>query len=327
MSEKSGKGQSNSTITEFGFKPTRVLERSPTRARLGSTGKRKASESAGDLSNLPTYCCDISAEIGELKNLILENNNSVLNLTQQFSEFRLQMAGLSEDVNKLKIENSNLLATNTDLKIEISQLKTKQMDLVKKIDSIENRQRRDNVVFYNVPAENPTEAWSVSKIKIEDILKKANIVDVQIDRAHRIGKYSAGSAPIIAKIPGTTDRETILKSWKSLKELGISVSQDYSPEMRKKRALLNTFRKKAVQEGKIAKLRFDRLDINGEIYVCNDSVTDLINLKQSRKTDVTPNDSASNDITPSDNAQNNIVPNDIAPNNVVPNDPTTENVL
>lgn len=293
MSQSSENTGNSGNLSDFGFKPIRNLNRTPPRERSSSLSKRKAT-SPVDSPPLHAECCNTSKELQEIKLILLENTKSVNNLIQQVDEFKLQTAKLNEDINNLKTENMNLRAANADLTNTVKQLKAKQSEVTNKLEELENRQRRDNLVFYNVPAENVSESWETTKAKINEVFIKANLKHVKVDRAHRIGKSTTTPRPIIAKIPSYDDRNSILRSWKPLKELGISVSQDFSAEMRKKRSFLNSICKKAKQEGKNAKIRFDRLIVNGEVFICDESISDVIKIDSAPENVVNSSEGKSN---------------------------------
>lgn len=83
----------------------------------------------------------------------------------------------------------------------------------------------------------------------------------------------------VARITSTDQRNALLSKWKELKDLSIGISEDYSSSLRLKRRFLNNERKRALADGKTAKLKFDKLVINNETYICNSSCTELVKLK------------------------------------------------
>lgn len=187
-------------------------------------------------------------------------------------EERLEKFGST--VESLRSKTQEIEATVISQVGEISALKSQ-------VEMLENRQRRDNLIFFKVPSEQSKETWSQSKEKIQDLCRSVDLPNVNIDRAHRLGLSAPDRpSPIVAKIPNTEDRDSLLGKWKQLGDLGIGISQDFSAKTRLKRGLLNEARKEAVAQGKVARIKFDKLFINNEIFECDESISKIISVKK-----------------------------------------------
>lgn len=216
-------------------------------------------------SQLNSRLDDVKNEIAELKNWRISVENNLDQVIKRQEDFICEIEGANREIIRLQEVVDDQTAEITNLKADV--------------DGLENRQRRDNLVFYNVPSSSSTETWEESRRAIVDLCKNLNLHDIKIDRAHRIGKSSnTKTAPIVAKIWGTDARDSLLSKWKELKELSVGISEDFSTTLRAKRRFLNTERKRALAQGKSAKLKYDKLIVNDEIFVCNESCSELVKL-------------------------------------------------
>ena len=135
--------------------------------------------------------------------------------------------------------------------------------LRKKVDDLENRQRRNNVVFWGFPES--TEKEECKELITNFLQSEMNLDNVEIERAHRspMGKFNAQGErqdprPIHVKFLRYNDIEEVLRTApKALKEKlfkgrKIFISDDVSEAVRKDRKKLITLRNKLRDEGKFA---------------------------------------------------------------------------
>ena len=138
--------------------------------------------------------------------------------------------------------------------------------LERKIDDLENRSRRNNVVFWGFP-ESVEEPADCKKLISEFLETQMDLKNIEMDRAHRspMGKFNPntgrrGPRPIHVKFLRYSDREEVLRTApkalkdKRFKGQKIFVSDDVSESVRKDRKKLITLRNKLRNEGKFASL-------------------------------------------------------------------------
>ena len=151
---------------------------------------------------------------------------------------------LSKDTTELKNQHSTDM---THASNKMNFLETKTQDL-------EDRSRRNNLVFFGIPESSNTEDCDAI---ICDILHKTKILDDKdvhpglLERAHRLGRKKPGNnrpRPIIICCGSFKDKEFILNNSKKLKDTGYTVSEDFS------RATLD-IRRELVRKGKEAKTK------------------------------------------------------------------------
>ncbi|UYV72100.1 hypothetical protein LAZ67_9001809 [Cordylochernes scorpioides] len=160
------------------------------------------------------------------------------------------------------------LASTTKITVENSK---KIADLGEQIEQLERKSREKQMILYGVPRQENKECLTVVKGIIKDKMK--NIEELNITQYHRFSKKQ--DAPILIEVPDYKERLCLFKNAFALRESRISLSRDYSAKIRSQRRLLNSKRKELQLKGIRAKLRDDRLLVNGSISkVLNGQVVD-----------------------------------------------------
>ena len=137
--------------------------------------------------------------------------------------------------------------------------------------------------------EEPRETWEETETKVRTYIKDELGIEsenIQIERAHRPpGKYKP--RPVIAKFSFYKDKNKILRKYKdkvkTKRENGtlrsdeetVRISEDFPENVRRIRKLLIPFMKDAIESGKRAYLRFDKLVIDGATYVYREETQDI----------------------------------------------------
>lgn len=160
----------------------------------------------------------------------------------------------------------NVQSMTTDL---MSTFTTKNNSLNVRIDELEDRSRRQNLLFRGFP--DSPETWAESEARVIDALAGVleSPLDNAVERAHRLGRFVPNKTrPIMVKFSNDKIKEAVLFRRSRLKEKGITVSEDFSPATRIIRSKLIAFAKK--QPGApLFQLRYKKLLINKKEYVYN----------------------------------------------------------
>jgi hypothetical protein len=129
-----------------------------------------------------------------------------------------------------------------------------------KLRQLEDRLRRNNLRIDGLP-ENDQETWDQTEKKLLILFEnELNIRNVDIERAHRVGKKEeTKTRTIVAKILHYKDKIKVLHSSNRLKGTGIYINEDFSYET-------TVIRKKLVEEmkihrknGKYSSINYDKL--------------------------------------------------------------------
>ena len=146
---------------------------------------------------------------------------------------------------------------------------------------LESHSRRNNLNFFNLPEQKNESAEKSEKILrkfMEENLKisKEDASEIYLERVHRVGKPANSSdekpRPLIAKFSFYKDKEFVLSRAKYLKGTDFAVACDFPKEIVDKRKALVPILKDAKKRGQDAKLIFDKLYINGQVYTPTESL-------------------------------------------------------
>ncbi|XP_077516735.1 uncharacterized protein LOC144127664 [Amblyomma americanum] len=190
---------------------------------------------------------------------------------------QLKIEDLSEMNKRLtNVEHQTVTIDETEKEVHpfqqlVVQLSSENSQLRARLSELEDRQRRDNLLFYGIP-DAQSGSWAQSEEKLVKVLSSCLEIptsEILIDRAHRLGEFASKKCrPIIAKFLSFKVKQRILLNFSKLKDEKITLSEDFSF------ATLHA-RKKLVEFGKSEpltfKLRFNKLYIKNKCYSYNHS--------------------------------------------------------
>ena len=133
------------------------------------------------------------------------------------------------------------------------------------VRDLEDRSRRNNLRFDEL-LQAQGEVWHGSEAKIKKIIKEElGIENVEIERAHRIGKEErddpSEKRTIMAKFLNYKDKEKVMREYRSCK-LGkerLYINEDFSEETMEIRKELFKQAKELKKKGKLVKVIHNRL--------------------------------------------------------------------
>ncbi len=113
----------------------------------------------------------------------------------------------------------------------------KVLDIKTKTVDLEDRSRRCNLVFFNIPEVSRLATEDCEQV-LENVLGSLKVLPenepIWIDRAHRLGRrkpeHDTRPRPIIAKFAYYKQKENILRNGYKFKNSQVNVSDDYSKE-------------------------------------------------------------------------------------------------
>ncbi|CAN7951550.1 unnamed protein product, partial [Ixodes pacificus] len=185
------------------------------------------------------------------------------NIETKIGHIQKRLDALKEKTMVLDSFNTNLAEIQDSVKV----LTTQHDSMQSRLDELEDRSRRDNLLFYGIP--DSRESWEQSEAHVKRIL--TNVLDTlpenSIERAHRLGSLTPNKCrPIIVKFSGYKIKDKILSARAKLREINVTVSEDFSPATRNARRKLLEFAKN--QPGSPTfQLRHNKLVINKKQYV------------------------------------------------------------
>ena len=190
------------------------------------------------------------AEIAELKRSVEELTDKVTRLEQTSTEMEKSCTYQSDELITIKGKVANH-------KFLIDRSKENLNAVTDKTRDLEDRSRRANLVFFNVPESVGNQIENPEKLVLQELVKCGILNEEEIDdnkyqvmdRVHRLGRRKGDQTkprPIIVKMTTFKDKQYILRNSFKLKDSKMNVSEDYS------KATLDLHRR-LVKEGKAAK--------------------------------------------------------------------------
>ncbi len=172
---------------------------------------------------------------------------------------------------KLDKRVCNLEKDNKFLNIRCNQLyemvkheRKEKMEIKNKLSEVEDRQRRDNLVFEGVPdkkGESAGECRSSMRKHLKDTLKVTDADNISMGRVHRLGAYKEGeNRQTIVKFDLFQQREKVWAKGKGLPtDTTTRIKENFSKESEKARSKLYPLMRAARNKGYFAKLEGHKL--------------------------------------------------------------------
>lgn len=227
------------------------------------------------LSCMSSKISSIDNRVTSLERSVNDNNTK---LTELEVSRNLDASICSELQNQQKTLDSQLKDERTrvaKLSADIIEVQKLNEGLSEEVIDLQSRSMRDNLLFfgigeYTTPKERQEEDC-ITKILTfcTDVLEMPDARDkIKIDRAHRIGQFSANKKrPIVVKFNYFQDKLTVKrKAFELLKESPFSVADQYPKAIQERRKELYPKLKEARLQKKEAFLNYDTLYINGQKF-------------------------------------------------------------
>lgn len=199
--------------------------------------------------------------------MILDSTNKrVDELMKEVQELRSSLQFSQNEVDELKQANNTSIIAFRTVSDEFALFKETQANLSDKSDYLDNQSRRNNILIDGIP-DVITETWHESECKVKKILAEHLKMDpklIEMERAHRTGKYLANGRPrsVVVKLLRFKDKTEILRQAKQLKGTNLFINEDYSEKVRQKRKELLPELRAARKQGNIAYLKYDQLIVH-----------------------------------------------------------------
>ncbi|XP_075527052.1 uncharacterized protein LOC142559322 [Dermacentor variabilis] len=180
---------------------------------------------------------------------------------------------LSEKQERELMEAIRLL-DREEVQAQNNQLSKATRNVLINQDELENRSRRNNLLFFGIDDENESETWDESERKVISVCSAKLGITVEpstIERAHRMGKHNNDKPrPIILKFGLFKDKQRLLSAASKLKGSRISLSEDYSQQVRRRRSKLIAYAREQ-NSGARYKLKYNKMTYQGKTYVYDDT--------------------------------------------------------
>lgn len=177
-----------------------------------------------------------------------------------------------DEIRKRQTEMDRILSKIQKTQEERSKNETRVQSSLNEMKCLE---MKNNLLFFKVAEEAVEADREIEQCipKVQRIMEESMDIEnarhkVKIKQAYRLGKFNAAKTrPILVEFQTFEGREAVRKASPNLKDTDYGVSQQYTREVVLKRRKLLPVLKTARSEKKKAFLSFDKLYINGELYM------------------------------------------------------------
>lgn len=189
-----------------------------------------------------------------------------------------EISGRMSDVcNSLTVVEARV-GTFEQVRHDIEKLKSENVLLKSRLSDLEDRSRRDNLVFHGI-TDAKSETWTQTEAKLLTLINEdlgLQISSEAIERSHRIGSYVEGKTrPIIAKFASFKARDLVYQARRNVSSKSVAVTEDFSASTR-------LARKKLIVHGKscnaLFEVRYNKLFVNNKCFMydpINDSAYEV----------------------------------------------------
>lgn len=155
-----------------------------------------------------------------------------------------------------------------ELEGKVDKLEQENTKLKQKIGIIERRLRQNNIIIHGIP-EIEQETTSLISEKIITVFEDniGIVIDsTDISNIYRLGANKDKKRPLLLTLSSQIKRSEVFRNCKKLKGSGISITEDLDEESLKERRILVKHLREARQANKFAKLKGNKLYIEGILY-------------------------------------------------------------
>lgn len=187
---------------------------------------------------------------------------------------KLRPLATKDDLNLLKETIDGVIQQNIVLTKEIDDLKIVNTNLIKRIEALENRGRKNNLIFWGL---NPNDESDCSTLVEQFVSEKLKLETRPVINSASILRTSSSNKAIIAHFPKYNDIINILTNCNKLAGTRFSVQRDFSAIVRRKRAKLLALSREVKMKTRCkSKLVHDQLLIEGDKFSISDNLGDIV---------------------------------------------------
>ena len=252
---------------------------------------------------------DVSSGIGgrldsysDMMSFIYTNREKILSILTSTCKWKEEMSfasGFDNELEELRNENTDLKKRLAVAEGQIARMGSQVQTLNSKTTDLTVRSMGDNVLIKNMDEIKDETQDAITRKVTAYFAKDLNVQEndlklIDIQRAHRIGKFVQGRVRHIVVKLNSKGKDIIMAHWKNLHpECPIRMAEQYPPEVHARREKLWPVFTQAKEDGRKAKWLKDQLMVDGKVLTApQDKVTDVnidtIDVASQMKTNHTP---------------------------------------
>ena len=157
-----------------------------------------------------------------------------------------------------------------ELREENKQLKDEIKHLYSLMDTLENKSRKNNLLFGGITINNNKNYMETVEHFLESVLKVERVP--LISRAYPVGRRDAPKKMIVAEFVRAEDVYQILSKTRVLKDTGFYVTRDLSKKARERKSKLASVKRAVTQKYPRARTSWkgNALEVEGSLYLWDD---------------------------------------------------------
>ncbi|XP_077551551.1 uncharacterized protein LOC144165304 [Haemaphysalis longicornis] len=199
-------------------------------------------------------------------------------LTDSFAQFNDRLDSLEVSVARLAGFGDKIQS----LESTVTKVQNDVTFVLDKIDDLENRSRRNNIIIHGLKEEQNESLESLHENVVNTFFKETLKISVSgVERCHRLGvKKQNKIRPVILKLVDFREKLLIFKNCPKLKNTDMYITEDFSQNVREVRKKLWESTSENRKRKEDVKLVFDKVSVNGTMYVWDKEKNDKVPLRK-----------------------------------------------
>ena len=194
---------------------------------IGFTGETIAELREHFENQLKLFRAEHNSKVDTLHRILKDKDEVIGTLQREIGELKKTCDFLTEETSELK---GQIKVNEASLEATAKKCST----LTDKTSDLEDRSRRSNLVFFNIPEPTDKTEKEDCETKVKKMIHDLKFFDeyeIPMDRVHRIGRKDPDSTkprPMIVKFTYYKDKEHIIKNGHKFKNSIVNCSEDFS---------------------------------------------------------------------------------------------------
>uniref|UniRef100_T1HX64 Uncharacterized protein n=1 Tax=Rhodnius prolixus TaxID=13249 RepID=T1HX64_RHOPR len=183
---------------------------------------------------------------GTSNEVVLNQMKAVLS---DLLDSKLASLATKQDIHALREAYNSMKEENKLLRCEIQQLKEANVKSEKLMEDLDNKSRRNNLIFRGVLKHSSSGGTKTYSDIISEFCKDILKVEIMADNIHAfpLGSRDTSNSPLMVSFTHFRDKILVLGAIRTLKNTGFIIHQDVAEVTRKKRTKLILIRKELVR--------------------------------------------------------------------------------
>uniref|UniRef100_T1HZT7 Uncharacterized protein n=1 Tax=Rhodnius prolixus TaxID=13249 RepID=T1HZT7_RHOPR len=190
-----------------------------------------------------------------------ERINQIREMLSDLLDSKLAAVASKQDIQELREAYNSMKEENVQLRCELAQLREANLRNEKLLETLDNKLRRQNLIFRGVLKHSPSGKFKRYSEIISEFCSEILKVEIKEDKIHAfpLGSKDNPNSPLLVSFTCFEDKLSVLRAVRILKNTGFVIHQDLAASTRRNRTKLMLVRKELLRLNDQLKtsLRFD----------------------------------------------------------------------